>query len=379
MPSMETRLNGMIDARARSRVTGVWVPPKGCCIVSAKPRLQPNLKRSETNETKRRQMDTVGMELSRDTLASRLLRSLLPSGAARNGADGGGYRQQSPGGFNVARKKVQKDSPKPEIPAKAPKAEIKAEDVVIVERPTIPTYQRAAALDALIAQMPEALKAQGSTIQLPPTVVERAKTMLDSEDKLLTWADAAGMVLGAPNDSMLLALDAALESAVKAEAARIQAEKARQEAMERAKAMQAMGERVKALTDSATMGELLAIADELKEMGAFIAIHGGNDGQGRGLFIRQMGSGSTPRKDSTPRDGEAKHEYHDDTKGIKIQIPLARYIRETYPDSNTVRMESELKARRDAGLTKTRLSAWAQYEAGVKAGDTFVIRQVAVQ
>lgn len=292
----------------------------------------------------------------------------------------------------MARKKIQKDSPKPEIPAKAPEMEdnvkalaesVKAlgdEVKDLVKEVSLPTYQRATALDTLLSSIPDETKAK-VTIQLPAAVVERARLMLDSADKLTAWADAAGMVLGAPGDVMLVALDSALESVVKAEVAKIQAEKARQEAMERAKAMQAMGERVKALTDSATLGDLLKMADEMKAMGAFLVIHGGSDGQGRGVFIRQMGSGSTPRKDSTPRENgsDSKFEYHDDTKGIKIDIPLSRYIRETYPNSNTVRLDSDLKARRDSGQTKTRMSAWALYQAGVKAGDSFVIRQVVVQ
>jgi hypothetical protein len=266
-------------------------------------------------------------------------------------------------------------------PAAVPAAPAPIVAPIAPEAPkAMPEYKRLTAIQVAIDAMPEATVKGFKGMQLPNQVVAKAKVILTNttdDMPFVTFCESAASVLDATYDGIVLALDAALKAEVDAQVAAIKAEEARKVAEARAKMRTNLEGAIKELTDASTLGDIRKLATIAKDADCYLVIHGG-DGQGSGVFLRQMGSKpvAAPKGDSAASDGtNQKYTYFDVTAGKPITSPLSVYLRETYPTSHAVAIESDLKARRDRGETTSRIAAYDAYLQGKKKGDTFEIRR----
>lgn len=281
----------------------------------------------------------------------------------------------------MAKKKNQTQAPIAPTPAPIPPAPApmpEAPKPVDAPAQAIPTYVRPAVVDEMLNEMPESTRTGFKGMVLPAPVVIKGKGLTEMPQTFRAWTDAAAMVLGETAANIVLAFDAALKAEVDAQVARIKADEARKEAERRAKMRTELDAAIKGIKPETTMAEVMKLATIAKEADCYLVIHGG-EGNGSGIFLRQMGSkpvaSPKPTGDAKPSDGKAEWKYFDETANRPIEVALSKYIRDTYPASHTVRFEDDLKARRDRGETQTRIAAWDQYQKGIKAGDTFVIRR----
>lgn len=239
-----------------------------------------------------------------------------------------------------------------------------------------------------------------SQVTLPPQVVSKAKGIMGKAnatpeaiaEALQTYADAASSVLDLPSgDVVLMALEQGLEREHKEGIASAKAKRAHEEALRRAKVRDDLQKGITGLAISDLPAKLIEYVNLAQKEGLFLVIHGPLDSklandkqaQGSGIFVRDKSQ--APARVRTPGEGGEStgdtFQYFDDSKGgAQVTISLTKYLTDTYPGSATVKVMTDLAARRESGETKSRISPWDAYQKGLKATppDTFVIRQVKV-
>lgn len=259
-----------------------------------------------------------------------------------------------------------------------------------------------AGLGLACGTIPEATRKATSQVSIPPQVMVKVKGIIGKPDAtpqaiadaLVTFAGAAADVLGLANaDTFLMAIEQGLEREHKEGIATAKAKRAQEEALRRAKVRDDLQKGITGLAISDLPKGLIDAVNAAQKEGLFLVIHGpldptmANDkqAQGAGIYVRDKASAPARAPKASTGEGTggddkpASHKYYDDSKGgAEVTIALSKYLTDTYPASATVKVMTDLDARRKAGETQSRISAWDAYQKGLKASppDTFVIRRV---